>query len=124
MPITPYGAIQARNNVSFIGGFGVASVQGNGLSGSQLQSTISAATSGIGKLPEGAPHHPISCSDKIYFDDSGIFSCEHVEVPANDERTQACLNHSLALLLIEEAFLNFTGMKELPYDRASTTESH
>lgn len=119
MPISP---IQG-NPMTFIGGFSLQP-NGNGLSGSQLQSTIAAATSGIGKLPEGIPHHPITCTDKIYYDEGGVFSCEHGEVPANDERTQAALIHSLALLLIEEAFLNYSGMDELPYDRTPTTESH
>lgn len=118
MPINPVRG----NPMTFIGGFALQS-NGNGLSGSQLQSTISSATSGVGTLPEGVPHHPISCADKIYYDETGVFSCEHGEVPANDERTKAALIHSLALLLIEEAFLNYSGMDELPYDRAVGTES-
>lgn len=93
------------------------------MSASQLQSTISAATSGIGKLPEGVVHHPITCTDKLYYEEDGSFSCEHYSVPPNDDRTQACLNHTMALLVIEEAMINFSGMTELPYDRASATES-
>lgn len=121
MPITPYGAIQMRNYpVTFIGGFSVQSNSGNGMSGSQLQSAISSASSGIGELPPGVLHHPISCTDKLYYDEEGALSCEHFEVPPNDQRTKACLIHSVALMLIEEAFLNFTGMKELPFDRYTT----
>lgn len=119
MPITPIQTFQG-NPMAFIGG---VSIQGNGMSGSQLQSTIASATSGVGVLPPGTAHHPISCTANLYFDEEGVLSCEHFEVPTNDPRTKACLNHSLALLLIEEAFLNFTGLKELPFDRTSATES-
>lgn len=68
---------------------------------SQLQSTIAAATAtgdtGI------HPHHPIACSDKIYYDEDGTFRCEHATAPADNLRSQQCVTHSLALLLIELA---------------------
>ena len=100
MPITPYGAIQMRNNtMSFIGSYSLQN--GNDMSSSQFQSAVSSTTSCNWKLPDGDPHHPITCTDKIYFDEHGTFACEHGEVPPDDERTKACLNHSLALLLIE-----------------------
>lgn len=84
---------------------------------SQLQSTISAATSGIGELPPGVPHHPITCTDDIHFDEDGSFSCKHSEVPAGDPRTKACLIHSLAILIIEIGITEFSGMTSLPFDR-------
>lgn len=106
MAVSPY--LVRNNPMSFIGGL---PLQGGDSSASQLQSTISAATSGIGELPPGVTHHPITCTNRLGFDEDGIFSCSHNQVPADDPRTKACLNHSLALLIIEEAF-KFTGIKE------------
>lgn len=112
-----------RNQMSFIGGYPLYS-QGNNMSGTPpfLQTTVAAATSGIGKLPPHVAHHPIACADKLFFEEDGTFSCEHYSVPPNDERTKACLIHSIALLIIEEAF-KFTGIKELPDDRSSGTKN-
>lgn len=68
---------------------------------SQLQSTIAAATAtGASEIN---PHHPISCGDKIYYDDDGTFRCEHATAPPDNVRTQQCLTHSMALLLVELA---------------------
>lgn len=49
------------------------------------------------------PHHPIICTGNITFDEDGTFACEHHHVGRADERLQACLNHSVACLLIEMA---------------------
>ncbi len=78
---------------------------GTGSFGSfQLQSALSSGTSGSPLLGDRvAPHHPITCSGDLFFGDDGSFACEHVEVPADDVRTQMCLNGSLAFLLIELA---------------------
>ncbi len=65
----------------------------------QLQSTISAATSGSG--PEIVPHHPITCTGRIYYDEDGTFRCEHATAPPDNTRTQQCVTHSIALLIIE-----------------------
>lgn len=116
MPITPYGAIQRIINPILSGGTPLYAQSNDSNAASTLQSTISAATSGIGILPDGVGHHPLTCTGKLYYDQDRVFSCEHFKVPANDARTQAGLNHSLALLLIEEA-LNFCGMEKLPYQR-------
>lgn len=76
-------------------------IPGGGNSTSQLQSTIAAATasgeSGV------HPHHPITCGDKIYYDEDGTFRCEHSTAPPDNLRNQQCVTHSLALLLIELA---------------------
>ena len=104
----------AQQTGYFIGGF--PPVPTGGTVPSQLQSTIAAATSGTGSLPPGVLHHPITCQGKLHFDEEGVFSCSHFEVPADDRRTKACLVHSLALKIVEEAFY-FCGMSELPYDR-------
>lgn len=69
----------------------------------QLQSTCSASTSGVGTLPPGVLHHPITCTSKIFYEEDGSFSCEHGTVPADDPRTQACVIHSVALLIVELA---------------------
>lgn len=103
-----------RNNVPLTGGYGYTT-QGN--ASTQLQSTISSATSGVGELPPGVHHHPISCATTtLRYEEDESFSCEHFEVPPGDHRTKASVNHSIALLIIEKAF-EFTDMKELPYDR-------
>lgn len=48
------------------------------------------------------PHHPITCvGERLYLTTDGSFGCEHAEVPPDDERTMACLNHSVAFLLFE-----------------------
>ena len=67
-----------------------------------LQSLL-ATTSGTADLDQTVPHHPITCHGILTYDADGCFACEHATVPAEDERTQACLNHSMALLLIEIA---------------------
>lgn len=66
-----------------------------------LQSTISAATS-TGQ-PDISPHHPITCAGNIYYDDDGTFRCDHAEAPPDNTRTNQCVTHSLALLIIELA---------------------
>ena len=49
------------------------------------------------------PHHPITCSTELRLEPDGTFACDHASVPAGDERTRFCLNHSVSLLLIELA---------------------
>ena len=76
-------------------------VPGGGESASHLQSTIAAATASgdVGIVP----HHPIVCGGKIYYEEDGTFRCEHASAPPDNVRTQQCITHSLALLLIELA---------------------
>lgn len=87
-------------------------------SAAQLQSTISAATSGVGEAI--LPHHPITCSSILTFDEDNNFACDHALVPADDPRTQSCLNHSLVLLILEPAVLNqdwkFKTIDQLEYE--------
>ena len=66
-----------------------------------LQATLSASSAM--PPPEGypIPHHPITCPGPLEYTEDGTFSCEHAEVPNGDVRTQFCLDHSIALLLIE-----------------------
>lgn len=75
--------------------------RGNSLN---LQSTIASATS---MQYEGyvapLPHHPITCSGGLYYDEEGVLSCEHTKTENGDIRTQASLNHSVAILILEFA---------------------
>lgn len=67
-----------------------------------LQATLAACSSNS-SYKMVVPHHPITCNSELRFDEDGMFSCEHINMPADDERTQACLIHSVACLLIELA---------------------
>ncbi len=66
-----------------------------------LQATLSASSAM--SPPEGIsiPHHPITCTSPLHYEDDGTFGCEHATVPPGDVRTQFCIDHSIALLLIE-----------------------
>lgn len=67
-----------------------------------LQATLKSTVPG--DLTESAhPHHPITCAGKLRLEHDQTFSCEHATVPARDGRTQACLDLSMAILLIELA---------------------
>ena len=71
-------------------------VPGGGL---KLQATLSSSSSGTGEVL--APHHPITCSSSLRFEEDGTFACGHAAVPPGDIRTQSCLDHTVALLLLE-----------------------
>lgn len=68
--------------------------------GVNLQATIASCTA-IGGEEVVLPHHPITCTGGLYFDEDGDLSCDHAKAPHNNKRTQACVNHSVAVLLIE-----------------------
>lgn len=70
-----------------------------------LQSSLSASSTGVEPLVK--PHHPITCMGPLFLHEDGRFACEHAEAPADDPRTQQCLNHSIAIMIIEEAFRRF-----------------
>jgi hypothetical protein len=66
-----------------------------------LQATL-AATSATGIWdPQVQPHHPITCASVLHYHEDGSFCCEHSSAPPDDLRTQYCLDHSVALLLLE-----------------------
>lgn len=65
-----------------------------------LQSTLSAASTDSTLSPV-YPHHPLTCSDKLYFNEDNSFGCEHVTVPEDDPRTRFALKSSVATLIIE-----------------------
>lgn len=66
-----------------------------------LQATIAAASASHEEPI--LPHHPITCPDNIYYDEDGTFRCEHATAPPDNARTQHCVTHSIALLLINLA---------------------
>lgn len=59
----------------------------------------------IASAPERAdlngPHHPITCPDDLRLEEDGTFACGHASVPPGDVRTQYCIDHTVALLLME-----------------------
>jgi hypothetical protein len=65
-----------------------------------LQSTLS-ASSACANFETPVPHHPITCSTSLAFYEDGRFGCDHTIVPPDDPRLQHCLDHTIAILLIE-----------------------
>lgn len=68
-----------------------------------LQATISAATAGQSEHETVLPHHPITCTQGLFFDEEGELYCDHAKAPKGNKRTQASLNHSMAILIVELA---------------------
>lgn len=67
-----------------------------------LQATLSSASAQLNQ-PNFQPHHPITCQTTLRLEEDNSFSCEHVTVPPDDPRTQSCVIHSIAMLIIELA---------------------
>lgn len=80
--------------------YGVVSNKGGPI---VLQATL-AASSASGVFMQ--PHHPISCTSELQLYEDGTFECEHVRVK-DDSRTRSCIDHSIAILLIEMAIERF-----------------
>lgn len=72
-----------------------------GMSAPQLQTTIAASTSTNDSTV--VPHHPITCSGNIFYDEDGTFRCDHASAPPDNLRSKQCVTHSIALLIIELA---------------------
>ena len=68
-----------------------------------LQATISAATAGTPEHEAVIPHHPITCTAGLFYDEEGELYCDHAKAPKGNKRTQSALNHSMAILLLELA---------------------
>jgi hypothetical protein len=66
-----------------------------------LQATLSLSSATGPDETDVRPHHPITCSSGLRFEDDGTFACGHASVPPGDARTQSCLDHTVALLLLE-----------------------
>lgn len=65
-----------------------------------LQATL--AASSHGHKAHYIPHHPITCGTDLRLYEDGGLSCEHLTV-VDDPRTRECIDHSIAILLIELA---------------------
>jgi hypothetical protein len=72
-----------------------------GREGVNLQATLAAASAGANASETVLPHHPITCSSALRLEADGQFACAHATAPAGDERTQFCIDDSVAMLLIE-----------------------
>ena len=68
-----------------------------------LQSTLSSSSVTADEATVIRPHHPITCISELRLEPDGRLLCDHAAAPAEDQRTRSCLNHSLALLLLELA---------------------
>jgi hypothetical protein len=67
-----------------------------------LQATLSLSSATGPDEPVVKPHHPITCSSSsLRYEEDGTFACGHAVVPPGDYRTQSCLDHTVALLLME-----------------------
>jgi hypothetical protein len=72
-----------------------------------LQATLSASSAGR-ESAEVSPHHPICCTGELELDlEDRAFRCQHAVVPLAEQRTVMCLQHSVAILIIEEAVARF-----------------
>ena len=68
-----------------------------------LQATLSSVTAGGDQIDMVHPHHPITCCGRLRYETDGTLACEHTAAPLDDLRTMHCLNHSVAMLLMELA---------------------
>jgi hypothetical protein len=69
-----------------------------------LQATLSSSSAlGNDEAHAVRPHHPITCDTTLRLEPDGALICDHAAAPGDDERTRVCVNHSLALLLMELA---------------------
>lgn len=76
------------------------------MSSSTLFKDLQTALSAFSQLstdPKVEPHHPITCSSTLRYEEDGSFNCPHAEVTADNPRLVAVLNHSIAILILEQA---------------------
>lgn len=66
-----------------------------------LQATLSASSATA--APAIQPHHPITCTTELEYHEDGRLCCEHATTEPDDQRVKYCIDHSIALLIIEEA---------------------
>jgi len=66
-----------------------------------LQATLSASSA----MADTAlrPHHPITCTGPLRYNEDDSLECDHARTEPGDQRTAYCVDHSVALLLIELA---------------------
>lgn len=63
-----------------------------------LQATLSSMSADSELRPI---HHPVTCNGRLWFEEDNSFHCEHGSVDQDDDRTRSCINHTIAILLIE-----------------------
>ncbi|HEV7864621.1 MAG TPA: hypothetical protein VGR20_18075 [Acidimicrobiia bacterium] len=66
-----------------------------------LQPILSASSALADTGGEIRPHHPVTCSGPLSYDEAGTLACDHASAPTEDRRTQFCVTYSVSLLLIE-----------------------
>lgn len=64
-----------------------------------LQVNLCSATAMTDEIP--TRHHPITCRSELRLEADGSFGCEHGVARPGDVRTQACIDHSISVLLFE-----------------------
>lgn len=67
----------------------------------ELQPLLAASSALVEAADDIRPHHPVTCSGPLRYDEACALGCDHASVPADDRRTQFCVTYSLSLLLIE-----------------------
>jgi hypothetical protein len=67
-----------------------------------LQAILSSSSAGASDVPV-VPHHPITCPGELRLHDDGRLSCQHATAPPGEQRIQQCIDHSIAILLLELA---------------------
>lgn len=69
-----------------------------------LQSTLSSTS----QSPEIVrPHHPITCTGDLRYNEDNSTECDHCRVAPDDHRMGQVLNHTVAILLMECAAQKF-----------------
>lgn len=89
------------------------------MGGVNLQATLAAANPPR-ELSLG-PHHPITCTGPLTFDELGRLGCDHAQVDADDYRTRGCVDQSIAMLLIELLEERENGCSSLPKPKTSAS---
>jgi hypothetical protein len=89
--------------MSFTVHFGAAAAVSLAGPGPNLQAILSASTAGDPSDVLVVPHHPITCQAELQFHGDGRLCCEHAAAPPGDGRTRRCVDHSIAILLLELA---------------------
>lgn len=64
-----------------------------------LQATVASSSSGVGEPVPG--HHPITCHGSMWYTEENVLQCEHAATAPDDLRTQACVIHSIVILMFE-----------------------
>lgn len=68
-----------------------------------LQAVLNAHTAGPEIPPPVLPHHPLGCTGGISLHEDGHMECPHSTTWPHDLRARDAINHSIAILIIEEA---------------------